>query len=62
MNYFVICYNSIIKLYNASNNMSYIRTIEADLLIKDKHVVFSSFITNCNSFLVALTYKLQDGK
>lgn len=58
MNYLVICFNSIIKLYNTNNKMSYIRSIEVDILIKDKHVIFSSFITNCNSFLVVLTYKL----
>lgn len=59
MNYFVVCVNSIVKLYNADNKMSYIRSIELDLLIKDSHVIFDSFITNCNSFLVVLTYTLK---
>lgn len=59
MNYLVVCVNSIVKLYNANNKMSYIRTVELDLLIKDKHVIFNSFITNCNSFLVVLTYRLK---
>ena len=38
--------------------MGYIRSIENEMLMKDRHVVFSSFVTRCNSFLVVLTYRL----
>lgn len=40
--------------------MSYIRTIENELLIKDRHVIFSSFVTNCNGFVVVLSYRLEE--
>jgi hypothetical protein len=41
--------------------MSYVRSIENEGLVKDKHVVFDSFVTSCNGFLVLLTYRLQEG-
>jgi hypothetical protein len=41
--------------------MGYIRSIENETLVKDRHVVFSSFVTSCNTFLVVLTYRLVAG-
>lgn len=41
--------------------MSYVRSIENEGLVKERHVVFDSFVTSCNGFLVLLTYRLTEG-
>lgn len=40
--------------------MGYVRSIENETFVKDRHVIFSSFVTSCNTFLVVLTYRLLE--
>jgi hypothetical protein len=54
--YLAVCVNSLIKVYNVYEELSYIRTIESLSNTMSGNVIYECGITNCNRYLLTLSY------
>ncbi len=56
LRYLCVCINGLIKMYNIYEEISFIRNIDAISSTFKGSVIFQSGITNCNRYVLTLSY------